>query len=232
LFGLHGGHACVTDGRYVYMRACAGPDNQPLFDYTLMPTSMRGRFSPEVLARAELAGPFGFTKGAPVLKIPAIGPNNPAAFGTLLFDLATDPTQAEALTDPDVELRMAGLLVELMRANEAPAEQFQRLGLPASGPVHPEHLLLGREQERVPAPADAQLLDALARTWLGTRTVRDLLADPTAKKQLRTVLGDLVDAPLPAEAQEMTLVQIAGSTTGLISQQQLQALSEAFDGGA
>lgn len=232
LFGLHGGHACVTDGRYVYMRACAGPENQPLFDYTLMPTSMRGRFSPEVLARAELVGPFGFTKGAPVLKVPAIAPNNPAAFGSLLFDLVSDPTQAEVLTDPDLELRMAGLLVELMRANEAPTEQFLRLGLPASGPVRPEHLLLGREQVAVPAAAPGQLLDALARTSLGTRTVRDLLADPTAREQLRAVLGDLVDAPLPAEAQEMTLVQIAGSTTGMISEQQLQALSEAFDGGA
>ncbi|MUZ66460.1 sulfatase-like hydrolase/transferase, partial [Agrobacterium vitis] len=33
LFGSHGGHVCITDGRYVYMRACATPENQPLEQY-------------------------------------------------------------------------------------------------------------------------------------------------------------------------------------------------------
>ncbi|MCL2001264.1 MAG: sulfatase, partial [Planctomycetes bacterium] len=40
LFGIHSGHVCCTDGRYVYMRAPATPDNQPLNSYTLMPTHM------------------------------------------------------------------------------------------------------------------------------------------------------------------------------------------------
>ncbi len=232
LFGLHGGHACVTDGRHVYMRACAGADNQPLFDYTLMPTSMRGRFTPDVLARAELVAPFSFTKGVPVLKVPALGPNNPAAFGSLLFDLATDPTQADPLTDPDVELRMATLLVELMRTNDAPPEQYERLGLPPTGPLGPEHLVLAREASAARPATDPEVLDALERTPLGTRTVRELLEDPLAREQLRGALGGLVDAPLPAEAEQMTLVQIARETTGMISAEQLHALAEAFDGGA
>ena len=49
LFGVHGGHVNVTDGRYVYMRAPVKPEEQPLFDYTLMPTHMRGPFSVQEL---------------------------------------------------------------------------------------------------------------------------------------------------------------------------------------
>ena len=41
IFGNHGGQVNVTDGRYVYMRAPTRPDNQPLYNYTLMPTHMR-----------------------------------------------------------------------------------------------------------------------------------------------------------------------------------------------
>ncbi|MEZ4710996.1 MAG: hypothetical protein R3A44_27610 [Caldilineaceae bacterium] len=50
-------------------------------------------------------------------------------FGTLLFDLAHDPQQEQPLTDPLVEQRMIGHLVGLMRANDAPVEQYARLGL-------------------------------------------------------------------------------------------------------
>lgn len=46
LYGVMGGQVNVTDGRYVYMRAHASPDNTPLFEYTLMPTHMRTLFSP------------------------------------------------------------------------------------------------------------------------------------------------------------------------------------------
>ena len=232
LFGVHGGHANVTDGRYVYMRACAGKDNQPLFDYTVMPTSMRGRYAPDTLARAELVRPFGFTKNVPVLKVPALGPTNPAAFGTLLFDLTTDPTQSTAIRDPDVELRMAALLVDLMRANEAPVEQYERLGLPAVGPVGPEHLQVDRQPASGPAGPDPALLASLSGSPLATSTVAELLADPRSLERLRTVLGDLVDAPLPAEAREMTLVQIATVTAGFLDADALRALAHAFDDGA
>ncbi|MGJ5752788.1 sulfatase-like hydrolase/transferase [Streptomyces puniciscabiei] len=41
LFGIHGGHVNVTDGRYVYMRAPVSADNTPLEEHTLIPTHMR-----------------------------------------------------------------------------------------------------------------------------------------------------------------------------------------------
>ena len=62
IFGNHGGQVNVTDGRYVYMRAPAQPDNQPLYNYTLMPTHMRDPFSVDEFADVELAEPFGFSK--------------------------------------------------------------------------------------------------------------------------------------------------------------------------
>ena len=214
LFGIHGGHANVTDGRYVYMRAAATPDNQPLFDYTVMPTSMRGRFGVDVLREATLAPPFDFTKGTPVLKVPALAPTNPAAFGSLLFDLAHDPDQRDPLTDPAIELRMAQMLVDGMRASDAPADQYVRLGLPETGDVTEEHLVL-RSQRRPGGPAAVDLT-SLSGSAVATRTVAELLDDPPSQEVLRAVLGPIVDGPLPAEALQMTLVDIATVTVGMV----------------
>ena len=131
LFGLHGGHVNVTDGRYVYMRAPATADNVPLYEYTLMPTHMRHTFDVDELQDTVMAPPFGFTKGCPVMKIAgrSNGWHSMDRFGTLLFDLENDPKQERPLDDPEVEARMIALMVDLMKTNDAPAEQFERLGL-------------------------------------------------------------------------------------------------------
>ncbi len=133
LFGIHGGHVNVTDGRYVYMRAPAHPDGQPLFEYTLMPTHMRLPFTVEEMRTAILHPPFSFTKGCPVLKIRA----SPSLFrmdvlqrvGSLLFDTEKDPGQQTPLQDPVVEARMVNHLIRLMQTTDAPPEQYERLGL-------------------------------------------------------------------------------------------------------
>jgi len=131
LYGLHGGHVNVTDGRYTYMRAPANPENTPLYNYTLMPTHMRARFSVEELQDVELASPFAFTKGCRTVQVPSSGGGwrNAARFGTLLYDLKQDPKQEHPLDDPQIEERMIKLLVKLMEDNDAPPEQFERLGL-------------------------------------------------------------------------------------------------------
>lgn len=129
LFGVHGGHVNVTDGHYVYMRAPANPENKPLFEYTLMPTHIRSHFSIDELKTAELAGPFSFTKDVRLLKIEACPWIKAHPFGTLLFDLHTDPGQKEALEAPDIEAMMIQHLIRLMLANDSPVEQFERLGL-------------------------------------------------------------------------------------------------------
>lgn len=130
LFGMHGGHVNVTDGRYVYMRGPKDATNAPLYEYTLMPTHMRHTFGVEELRDLELAEPFPFTKGCRTLKVPGRSWVNPHAFGTLLFDLQADPKQEHPMEDPAVEEYMIGHLVRLMRENDAPPEQFARLGLP------------------------------------------------------------------------------------------------------
>ena len=129
IFGHHGAHVNVTDGRYVYMRAPAGEENAPLFDYTLMPTHMREIFSPEELQDIELADPFSFTKGCRTMRIEGRNWPGQHKLGTLLFDLESDPRQERPLDDSATEERMIELLKELMRENDAPAEQFTRLGL-------------------------------------------------------------------------------------------------------
>ncbi len=129
IFGIHGGHVNVTDGRYVYMRAPVDEENDPLYEYTLMPTHMRHRFTASELKEMELAAPFSFTKGCRTLKIPARTYLNPHRFGTLLYDLTADPQQAASITDAVVEERMIQLMVGLMKGNDAPREQFERLGL-------------------------------------------------------------------------------------------------------
>jgi hypothetical protein len=150
LFGVAGGHVNVTDGRYVYMRSCKRPENTPLHEYTLMPTHMRGHFSAEELRAAELVEGFPFTRGTPVLRTPAWTVGNPFRFGTLLYDLEHDPRQQKPLRDADeIEMKMIELLVELMRESEAPVEQYERLGLPPTGPVTAEHLLISEQWNAV-----------------------------------------------------------------------------------
>jgi hypothetical protein len=85
---------------------------------------MMERFDPAELQNMALAEPFDFTQELETLKIPARTKVNPYNFGTMLFDLATDPEQATPLVDEAVERRMIALMVEWLRWNDAPLEQF------------------------------------------------------------------------------------------------------------
>ena len=129
LFGTYGAHVCCTDGRYVYMKASAKSDNQPLFNYTLMATHMAERFSIEELATMEKHIPFKFTKGCPVMKIQSNQGNSSYKYGDLLFDIEKDPEQKDPIDDAQVEKYMQELMVELMLKNDCPVEQFERLGI-------------------------------------------------------------------------------------------------------
>ena len=111
------------------MRAPVNPDNEPLYEYTLMPTHIRSLFGVDELQDIELAEPFSFTKGCRTMKVGARPWTNAHPFGTLLFDLANDPRQEHPIDDPAVEEMMVRHMVRLMRENDAPPEQFERLGL-------------------------------------------------------------------------------------------------------
>ncbi len=136
LFGIFGGHVNCTDGRYVYMRGPA-KNNEPLNEYALMPTEHgcgRAFFPNELLATAELAEPFPFTKGLKTVKYDATarghhGGQKQAEFPTALYDLSIDPKQENPIENKEIEDRMIKLMIKCMIANDAPDEQFIRLGL-------------------------------------------------------------------------------------------------------
>ena len=123
LYGVHGGHVNVTDGRYVYMRAAERDDGQPLYNYTLMPTHMRQPFRIAELQGLSLQAPFDFTKGCPTIRTNARGsPWGIRVFENLLYDLAKDPGQEHPMQDSALESDMIDKMESLMRANDAPAE--------------------------------------------------------------------------------------------------------------
>lgn len=141
LFGYFGKHVNITDGRYVYMRSGRSGEEGLLNNYTLVPLHMFTPFSVEELAKTdrELTDDFSFTKGAPLMKIPASGstsPNNSCylyeehmKYGDLLFDLETDPDQKHPIEDEEVKARLIGAMKDLMKENEAPPELYERIGL-------------------------------------------------------------------------------------------------------
>ena len=141
LFGFHAGITAITDGRYTYFRAPMAEQESNCYDYTLMPTRMREMFSVTDLQKAEFAEPLPNSKGCRVLKVPAkICYVSPVNFGTKLFDVEQDPSQAHPLEDPEREANLANRLADEIGKAGAPAEQFVRMGLKADGTITAEDI--------------------------------------------------------------------------------------------
>ncbi len=168
MFGIHGAHVNVYDGEYVYMKAPAKEENQPLYEYTLIPLHMRNMFSVNELKDVTFCEPFRFTKGCKLMKVEKKGccsdnvfsslvsgaadnevakhiDNNSlvnaANFGDKLFNLLKDKNQEHELEDIEAETRMANLLVRAMKENDSPAEQYERIGLPKDRDVTEDDIL-------------------------------------------------------------------------------------------
>ena len=87
VFGYFGSQVNAADGHYLYMHSGERPE-VAVYEYTLMPCHMRQMFSPEQLRNAQLAPPFRFTKGCPVLRVPAKKRRvDTTGFGSALYDL-------------------------------------------------------------------------------------------------------------------------------------------------
>jgi arylsulfatase A-like enzyme len=130
LFGVHGGHVCCTDGSYVYMKAPAKAANNPLYNYTLLPLHMAGFFGANEIKTMEKVLPFSFTRDMPLMRFEAAMVPAVHKFGDLLFDMTADPEQLHPIKDePTLEKIMREKLILLMKENDAPPEQFRRLGL-------------------------------------------------------------------------------------------------------
>ena len=141
IFGWHGNQINCTDGRYVYMRGEAKNTNSPLYEYTLMPTHIKSRFSIDEMKNFEIAEPFSFTKGLRTMKIEVKNFNQHYRFGTMLYDTKTDPYQERPISDPKVEARMANLMIKLMKESDAPIEQYERIGLDYNKEVTEEDII-------------------------------------------------------------------------------------------
>ncbi|QUH04169.1 sulfatase [Saccharopolyspora erythraea] len=226
LFGIHGGHVNVTDGRYVYMRAAADRSNSPLEEYTLMPTHMRARFSVAELADWQPCDPLPFTKGIRAMRIPA-APTwmNPWQHGTLLFDLRDDPVQAHPLRDDALELRMMRLLARRMHDSHAPRSQFERLGLPFDSEPGEQHLLVAAQAER--ATAVAEPLDDLETSQVLRTPVLELLAIDGARPVFEELTPGLTTTELIAIPSGATLLDLAASA--LITATDLKELTQRLD---
>ncbi len=136
IFGIHGGHVNITDGDFVYMRGI--PDdapNAPLYEYTLMPANMRRAFGVDRFQEPFEVTTLPFSQGCHVMKIDGIH-DMPGGeklvkrvFKTQLYNLVDDPQQLTPIEDPAIEAKFIAALDEQMKAADAPAEQWQRLGM-------------------------------------------------------------------------------------------------------
>jgi hypothetical protein len=135
--GIFGGATNVTDGRYTYFRYPKDLFAQELYEYTLFPVHMHDFFQPAEFVGARLVDPFDFSKGLPMLRLPARrDARRPPTQGggiedavTVLYDTAEDPGQMTPIEAPAVEARLTRAMLDLMRAHDAPPEAYQRLDL-------------------------------------------------------------------------------------------------------
>ena len=133
LFGIFGGAINATNGTHTYFRYPERMESRDLFEYTLMPMHNTSFFEIRELENAVLHRGFDFTKGAPLLKVPALpdAKRSPTQGGfadtrTVLYDLRSDPHQMSPVVDPDLEAEFCRAIVAEMKAHDAPSELFER----------------------------------------------------------------------------------------------------------
>lgn len=146
IYGMYGRQVNLCDGRYTYFRSAVRADNQPLYLYTAMPSTIWQYWDHAHLTDVSqiAAGPFLPYTAYPVFRIPSTITkldNESQNFArryevvsqNLLFDLETDPNQERPLEDPALEQAMCRKLADAMRRHDSPPEQFIRLGLEDCG---------------------------------------------------------------------------------------------------
>lgn len=127
IYGVFSGHVNVSDGVYTYMRAAALDRCDHIYNYTLNPAYMTRRMPVQQLQRMCLHEPFSFTKGCQVMKIPAKDKYHVAGFGNLLYDNVKDSKQLHPIHDEQVEAMMISKMINAMKENDCPQEQYSRL---------------------------------------------------------------------------------------------------------
>lgn len=200
LFGMHGGHINITDGNHVYMRANTTQTNGPLYEYTLMPTHMRDMFSVDELQDIELVdNKFSFIP-CKCMKTKTSSFLSPDMHGHLLYDLKTDPKQESPLTDKKLELKMAKEMMKTMLENEAPKEQYIRLGYEKGIEMDEEDLNPINIDNGISIDSPLQIL----------------LENDEALDILKKYLGPFLESPMIDMAKTLSIPKISQLSKGQI----------------
>ncbi len=127
LYGIHGGHINYVEPPYVYMKASARSDNQPLETYTLLPLKGNQAFSKEEFADCKLLYDVKYAKGFPILKMPKKNRHNSYIYGDMLFNLADDPMELNNIKDADMTDIFNKKLYKKLKELDAPQTIFDRI---------------------------------------------------------------------------------------------------------
>lgn len=137
IFGYHGMAVNLSDGHHTYLRA-PKPENQPCYEYTAFPTTIRRVLGVECPEKIEMGRYFKRTQ-YPLFRIPITKPgiidqsDEPLkeVLETKLFDICADYGQTKNLAgvDSELEARYIELLSQALDAYDAPQEQKERLGI-------------------------------------------------------------------------------------------------------
>jgi arylsulfatase A-like enzyme len=127
VFGYFNAHVNVVTDTHAYYRG--GDAETASLCYTNVFSNMRSPTPLERLIDSRQAdAPLADSQGVRPLVYPH--GSTPSQFqGSLLFDLANDPSQSQPVDDEAVTQHLAGLMRDLMLQYDAPPEQLQRLGL-------------------------------------------------------------------------------------------------------
>jgi hypothetical protein len=130
LYGWYGQTINVTDGNFTYFRAPVRKDNQPLYRYFLTPGtfSFRDVCPKDFYDQAEFGQYLPYTD-YPVIRVAVNRPRGKEWAKTMLFDIKSDYDQTTNIVGTEVERRYQELIVTTMEKMDAPAWQFERMGL-------------------------------------------------------------------------------------------------------
>lgn len=136
IFGYFGKAVNLVDGRHVYMRNPVDEKAPEIFEYTAMPTKREWAKNRDLYSKIETGRYFGHAYNFPLYKIPAGGGPPKAHAGEPsyagrheVFDLQSDYRQQQPVRDAALEARLTERIRAHLKACEAPAEQWSRLGL-------------------------------------------------------------------------------------------------------
>ena len=128
LFGYFGKDINLSDGRYTYCRQARS--DSFLYNHTAIPTGPRGWLDRRSLAQAEYGVFLKHASDVPHLRLktPSRWHHNAPDFNPI-YDVRVDPQQQTTIRNPDLERQLESRMKAMMNDFDAPACQYDRMGL-------------------------------------------------------------------------------------------------------